>query len=462
MAQSIETLLTCCLQLAGRSPEPSLGLANTVAEPLNGTPCFDENPYWFLQAGRREAAVSLWETALKNNPIELRIWHELAVAHYWQARDQENCGKNATNQWRKAINYWVGVLVCDDYWRAWAQERAIPCGILPEDRIAVYDGFLTYVKSQHVEEPERVKSFLHAVSAARDEVRASFHRHFFTQSKAASSAGNNSYEDLLIQLNHEWAVACRLERMKLAEKIARNAAQQELSQELASLLSAIDWKSELDIRRTLNTTCVMLEACHQSFTSFPSCGLGLLEVLGMTNEATAFVTAFQTLRIGNTGIDQLLQQVWQDCSLLQFYLDSQLGRLLVMIDLGLYDHCQTKVKQLIDAKHWEHLKELQQLLCLACHNQAEAVLVQHEYETAITAIELAEQYCGTAYNNAAPFQCDMPRLITKICEALAAAVQQGSLSQEAACALLRRLAQVAPHSKVPFLVELRKRLCEEE
>jgi hypothetical protein len=98
-------------------------------------------------------------------------------------------------------------------------------------------------------------------------------------------------------------------------------------------------------------------------------------------------------------------------------------------------------------------------MCLACHNQAEEALAHRNYETAVEAVELAYLYCGAAFTNAQPFECDMPKLMTGICKGIAESVGRKELERQQACNFLKRLAQVAPPGRVPHLDRVLAEIC---
>src|ERR1017187_9844211 len=113
--QSLDELIAACLAMSGRHAEIPASAAGVESAPPRTMPSREGDPYALLNAGRRQAAVAIWEKILEANPMDLGVWHEIAVAHYWAAMGLEARGQDGSAQWAPAIGYWVGVLASDDY-----------------------------------------------------------------------------------------------------------------------------------------------------------------------------------------------------------------------------------------------------------------------------------------------------------------------------------------------------------
>jgi tetratricopeptide (TPR) repeat protein len=90
------------------------------------------------RSGDFRKAVSLWEQRLDQEPGNLRVLHQLAIATYRLAsppaasdeRDGTHSGaqaserpEHADNWWLRAIAYWTTLLFSDAFWRAWCETR---------------------------------------------------------------------------------------------------------------------------------------------------------------------------------------------------------------------------------------------------------------------------------------------------------------------------------------------------
>src|ERR1700733_9757965 len=80
-------------------------------------------PIAHLRAGRRPEAVRLWEQQLRETPGEVRLLHNLALAHYWWAQglETEDISVELAQVWQAAIAYWTVVLNADQFWDRWNQ-----------------------------------------------------------------------------------------------------------------------------------------------------------------------------------------------------------------------------------------------------------------------------------------------------------------------------------------------------
>jgi len=140
---------------------------------------------------------------------------------------------------------------------------------------------------------------------------------------------------------------------------------------------------------------------------------------------------------------------------LPYYLDLELGRLLVMSDLGLNEQCQSLLKDKIAAKAG-NLRELEKLMCLSCYRQAKAALPAGQFDAAVSAMATAERYCANGYPDPKPFEWNMTELTSELLTAIAGAYSRDGLPGETARSLLGRLAAVAPNQMVQKLISVQE------
>jgi hypothetical protein len=435
MPQPLDSLITACSKLAGGAG---------FADPPEAA------PFRHILENRRDEAAAIWEAHLRAHPNDMLVWHELAVLYYWQARFEEQRGVRTGEFLRQALQYWVCVLAADDYWREWAESRALPCGIpTEEDRDVARKCFLTSIKSDRASSPELVERFVRAVSNVREGFRASLKEHLVRQIATERKEELGPYKVLLIELNHEWAVAWRLDRMKMAARIAHECTR--LGQLPVALQVYLAGPGNGKTQQYLNTTSVFLNI-PASAGPFPSCGPRMLQSLALTGQVSSFVRRFQGLRTQIAEVDSLLDNVAQDVSLLPYYLDPDLGRLLVMIDLGFYDACQSQLKPKIAARP-ENLGELEKLMCLACYRQANSELPNGNLGLALSALKSAQLYCPRGIPDPKPFEWNVGTLTLEL---LAAII--GAYGPET-CDFLEHLADVAPSALVQRILSVREELC---
>jgi len=420
------------------------------------------DPYAILKAGRREEAANIWEKALKQNPDDLAIWHNLAVLYYWHATHLEENGKfaDASKKWQKAIGYWAGILARDSFWREWAIKRATACGVQEPDFTEIVElGFMTYFLSNllsqyqkfgRVLEPDRVESYLGDVTKVREGLEKQFRNHFAEKARTLKNDAAEMYEQLLLDCSHELSVARLLERVKKSQRIVEHTNRKGLNPEPEESISkALEHIESHETDILLNTIERDLDIKRPTTVSVPSCGPMMQEYLNTTEDVQAFVnTVFETESTNDT-IAKLKQSLTPTSTRLRFYLSPNLGRWLVMIDVGMFDKAIEGIKDKLQRERPREplARNLRVLLAMACHDKVKYTSMAPEDAASIEALEIANAFAYDAVTDSAPFDFDIPRLIDDICRCVAESVDSGEISLHDGINLLKRLCAITPSGR---------------
>ena len=422
-----------------------------------------ETPYPLLKSGRREEAARIWEEALQRNPDDLVIWHNLAVLSYWHAKHLEEMGElaEAKSKWQKAIGYWAGVLASDQFWREWAVKRATACDVQEPNLTQIVDvGFMKYFLSDlqdmvRVLEPDRVKPYLRDVANVRAGVEKQFPTHFVEEkARALERDTAEMYGNLLVDWSHEWSVARLWERAKKIHRIVEHTNQNDLhpatDTNISKTLEPIEG-DEIDI--LLNTIEQDLDINRRSSIGVPSCGPMMLEFLNRTADAQHFVTTALAAIPTNATIAQLKQANAPSFTRLQFYLSSDLGRWLAMIDMGLFGQAIEGIREKLQRERPQEpiARNLRVLLAMACHDKAKSMSMPSDpenaaqnYAASVEALEVAHRLAYDAMTAPAPFDFKIPRLIEEICTNIPQSVDNNEITPQEGIHLLQRLYHIAP------------------
>ena len=362
-------------------------------------------PYRLLAANRREEAVQAWESLLAEHPNDIQLWHELALAHYWDAKYTETRKGDAIAKWRRAVPYFAAVLAADEWWRNWAAERAVPCGVLEGDRMAVRKIFHSHVvPSPPPPEKDRVEEFCETVMAARSAAEERI--------EALFMAAGGAYIDLLVSFRHEIAVARLIDRCKMAWRIAECYKRTEIEEALEEYLVERRDRSGVDLDKLLNTVYVFENLHLGEPHELPSCGPRMLRVLGLDDRADELMAEVAGLKGDSPGVDGLLARVASQLPLARIWRDPDRGRLMAMVGLGMYRECREGV---LAIPGYSTDARMLRLLCWSCHEEARSALSHDRLAEAVGAFDTANLYAFSVLKNPAPFVYDMPGLAKSIC-----------------------------------------------
>jgi tetratricopeptide (TPR) repeat protein len=424
---------------------PYHAMANPFLEWFNAT---TSNPYASLKASNREEAAHIWEAALKENPYDFMIWHNLSVLYYWQAKHLEEEGQlaEAIPNWQKAIGYWAGILASDKFWREWATQRAKACGLQESDIPAIESGFMTYLETR-ASEKDQFESYISDVIKVRRGVEGQFHNYFKVKSKEPNHNTAEIYEPLLLDCSHELRVAHLLERAKKMHHIVEYTNQGEFPPNLEEWLSrALKHLKDDEIDIILNTIEQELSINCNVTIGVPSCGPMMLTFLNLTEEAQTFVNTVLQANATNATIAELRKPLVPTFAKLQFYLSPDLGRWLVMIDEEIFDKAINGIKEKLRRERPQGTLawNLRLLLVMACYEKAKYMFRNQEYASAVEALDIANSFAYNDIINPFPFDVDIPRLIDDICRSIPQSVDQGKITLHEAQNLLQRLCAIAP------------------
>jgi hypothetical protein len=419
VTSDVQNLIDRCVALAGR---PSAG------------------PEQDLLSGRREEASRVWKEELRRSPGDFRLWHRLAVLHYWDARNSESVGARdkAIAHWSTAIDCWAVLVASDDFWREWAMERAAPCGILERDVNSVQRTMMTRLEVDGMVEPGLVDNYVKAIATVRRNVQKHIEDHLLLQSARESPDG--PYHELSWRWGLERAAAERLDALKRIDRIA--GQQRSLPGKLTGWMVRNLDGTDSELQAVLNTACVMLNLAAAA-GDLPSCGPHMASDLGIVPRIAAFAAGIPMQKADDEAVTKLLEHSKRIAATLEVYIHPQRGRFLAWIDLGWYERCAKELEEGIPStKPLADQRELQKLLCLACHEQAGRLVANHDFSGAVSSLEIAERFGAPAFRNTWPFEYRMDGMRDRLCEAIQDATGRGKLSRPQALDLVRRLREV--------------------
>jgi tetratricopeptide (TPR) repeat protein len=415
------------------------------------------NPYVRLESGNREEAASIWEKALRQNPNNLETWHNLGILYYWQAKNLEEKGQfaEAISIWKKAIGYWAGLLASDNFWVEWAKKRAKACGVPGLDMLDNQDRQMKYF-AIGAQKDERIEAFLSEVTKVQKGVEKQFHNLFLEKARNPDHGNTEMYEQLLLDWNHELNAAHLLERSKKVYRIVEYANQNDLPSNLIRPLSNMLEHKDFDIDILLDTIEQGLAVNDSLFSDVPGCGPMMLKFLNLIDDVQDLINIVSKPGPGNQVIDKLLQHLAPTFTRLRFYLDPELGPLLVIIDVGRYDKAIEDIKNKLQLKSTgkSMARNLKLLLVMACHCQAESLYMHRSAENAsqgfkacVEALKVAKLFAFDAISDTSPFDFDIPRLISNLCNRISQSIDRGLISIQEGIHLIRDLCEIAPRGR---------------